>query len=296
MRVFVTGASGFIGSAVVKELHSNSHTILGLARSPTSAKTIRDLGGEVHDGSIDDIESLKTGAAQCDGVIHLAFKGGFADFAGSCAADRAAIEAFGVSLAGTGKPLLVTSGTMMLMEGSVGTEDDGPATEGLGAIRGASETVTKAVAEKGVRAMVVRLPPTVHGERDKGFVPMFIRAAREKGVVAHLGDGSNRWTAVHRLDAARLYRLALEKGTAGAVYHAAAEEAVQVEDIVGVIGRKLNVPVESKSREEMAALFGFIGNAFSVDNPASSSKTRKELDWKPEQPGLIADVEKVYFN
>lgn len=295
MRVFVSGASGFIGSAVVKELLNNGHKVLGLARSSSSAKTLTDLGAEVHNGSLDDLDSLKSGAAQCDGVLHLAFVHDFTDFAGSCAKDRLAIEAFGEALAGTGKPLVVTSGILLLKGGAVRTEDDKPDMSGAGAIRAASEEVTMELTKKGVRAIIIRLAPSVHGEGDKGFVTQILAAAKEKGVSAYVGDGLNRWTAVHRLDAARLYRLAVEKGVAGGVYHGVADEAVPVKDIAEVIGKGLKVPVVSTSVEEAAQSLGFIAYAFSSDSPASSSKTREELGWKPEQPGLIADVEKAYF-
>lgn len=295
MRVFVTGASGFIGSATVRELLSKGHTVLGLSRSTSSAKILTDLGAEIHDGSLDDLSSLKSGAAQCDGVIHLGFVNDFSDFPRSCAKDRAAIDALGSAIEGTGKPLVVTSGILLLAAGEMRTEDDKPDSEGFAAVRGKSEEVTLALVEKGVRAMVVRLPPTVHGEGDKGFVPMIIGATREKGVSSYIGEGLNRWTAVHRLDAARLYRLALEKGVAGGVYHAVADESVPTKEISEAIGSRLNVPIASKSLEEAAGELGFVVYAYSRDSPASSAKTRDQLGWKPEQPGLIADVEKTYF-
>jgi nucleoside-diphosphate-sugar epimerase len=298
MRIFVTGASGFIGSATVRNLLSAGHTVLGLARSPSSAKILSDLGVEVHNGSLDDLESLKSGATQCDGVIHLAFVHEIkeiSDFAASCAKDRLAIEALGGVLAGTGKPLVVTSGILLLKGGEVRTEEDAPDMESFGAMRGASEQVTLELAKKGVKAMIIRLPPTVHGEGDKGFVPRLVSTAREKGVSAYIGNGLNRWTAVHRLDAATLYRLVIEKGVTGGVYHGVAEESIVAKDIAKAIGKGLNVPVVSKPVDEAVKEMGFLAYAFSSDGPASSAKTRAELGWKPEQPGLIVDAEKSYF-
>ena len=295
MRVFVTGATGFIGSVTVRELLSKGHTVLGLSRSPASAQKLAALGAEVHDGSLDDLSSLSSGAAQCDGVIHLGFVNNFSDFAGSCAKDRAAIEALGSAIEGTGKPLVVTSGILLLKAGEVRTEEDKPDTEGFAGMRGKSEAVTMALAEKGVRAMVVRLPPTVHGEGDKGFVRMIIAAAKEKGAAPYVGEGLNRWTAVHRCDAASAYRLALEKGVAGTVYHAVAEESVHTKDISEAIGRGLNLPTVSKPLQEAVAELGFVAYAYSSDSPASSAKTREQLGWKPEQPGVVADVENTYF-
>lgn len=299
MRVFITGASGFIGSATVRELLAHNHTVLGLSRSPASAVALRALGAEIHNGSLTDLESLKSGAAQCDGVIHLGFKSDFADpnfdFAASCATDRVAIEALGSAIEGTGKPLVVTSGILLLKKGEMRTEDDKADTEGFAGLRGASEDVTLALATKGIRSMIVRLSPTVHGEGDKGFVPMLLTTARKNGAAAYIGQGLNRWTAVHRLDAASLYRLAFEKGVAGGVYHGVAEESLYAKDIAAAIGKGLNMPAESKTMEEAVGQLGFVAYAFSNDSPASNLKTKEELGWKPEQLGLIADIEKSYF-
>ncbi|KAG0647225.1 Sterol-4-alpha-carboxylate 3-decarboxylating [Hyphodiscus hymeniophilus] len=295
MRVFVTGSTGFIGTAVVQELLNSGHQVLGLVRSSSNASKLTAAGAEVHNGSLEDLASLKSGAAQCDAVIHLAFVHDFTDFAGSCAKDRAAIEALGEALAGTGKPLVATGGILMLKQGQVGTEDDAPDFAAMGAPRAASEGVALALKDKGVRAMMIRLPPSVHGEGDKGFVPRMVSVAREKGVSAYIGSGVNRWPAVHRFDAAALYRLAIEKGVAGAVYHAVAEESIAMKEISGAIGNGLNVRVVSKLLEEAAVDLGFLAYGISSDSPASSLKTRKELGWAPAQPGLIADVEKYYL-
>ena len=295
MRVFITGSTGFIGTAVVHELLSAGHEVLGLARSTSSASVLIALGAEVHKGSLDNLSSLKSGAAQCDGVIHLAFIHDFSDYVESCAKDRAVIEGMGEVLAGTGKPFVATGGILMLKQGKVGTEDDKPDMEAMGAPRAASESVMLALAERGVRAMLIRLPPTVHGEGDEGFVPSMIAVAKDKGFSTYVGTGENLWTAVHRRDAAKLYRLALENGAAGSIYHGVAKESVSMKGIAETIGRGLGVPVVSKSFEEAIVELGFLAHVIGSDNPASSMKTRKELGWAPNQPGLIADMERYYI-
>jgi nucleoside-diphosphate-sugar epimerase len=282
MRIFVTGATGFIGSAVVQELIGARHEVVGLARSEGAARALAAAGARVHRGSLDDLESLKRGAAESDGVVHTAFIHDFSNFAAHCETDKLAIEALGAALAGSGRPLIVSAGSMGLPN-----EEAVPP----GILPRKSEETGLATASAGVRAMVIRLSPSVHGDGDHGFVPRLIAVAREQGFAAYVGDGKNRWPTVHRLDAARLYRLALEKGTAGAKYHGVAEEGVPIRDITEIIGRRLNVPVVSKSAEEAATLFGFVGRFLAMDGPSSSQRTQEQLGWRPTERGLIADLE-----
>jgi nucleoside-diphosphate-sugar epimerase len=291
MRVFVTGATGFVGSAVVRELIDAGHQVLGLARSEAGAKSVAAAGAEVHRGDLHDFKSLRSGAEAADGVIHTAFIHDFSNFGRAAEADERAIETLGAVLAGSDRPLIVSSGSLVVAPGRIATEDDTASPN----FPRKSEEAALTMASRGVRTAVVRLAPSVHGKGDHGFVPRLIAIAREKGVSAYVEDGLNRWPGVHRLDAARLYRLAIEKGSTGARYHGVADEGVPAREIAEVIGRRLNVPVVSKSREQAADHFGWIGQFFAVDGPASSARTRARLGWRPTQPGLLADLDANYF-
>ena len=287
MRVFVTGATGFIGSAVVRELIGAGHKVLGLARSDANVAALTAAGAEVHRGSLEDLESLRRGAAAADGVIHTAFNHDFSKFAANAEEDRRALEVMARVLEGTGKPLISTSGLLGLSPGGIASEDLAPS--GMGSPRKSEDVL--AAATRGVKAMTVRLPPCTHDGIDGGFAPLIIAAARAKGVSAYIGDGRSRWPAVHRLDAAQLYRLALEKGTAGARYHAVGDEGVALREIAETIGKRLNLPVVSITQDEASGHFGFLGMFAGLDAPASAALTRKELGWAPTHAGLIADLE-----
>ncbi|KDR79582.1 hypothetical protein GALMADRAFT_243684 [Galerina marginata CBS 339.88] len=297
MKVFVTGATGFVGSAVVKDLISNGHEVVGLVRSEDGVKSLSALGAQALQGTLTDLDVLQKGASESDGVIHTAFIHDWSNYAASCATDKVAIEAIGAVLVGSGKPFVVTSGILGLATGRLGTEDDevDPAT----AIspRAHSDFAALALASQGVRVSIIRLPPSVHGDDDQAFVPQIIKIAREKGVSAYIGDGTTRWCAVHRLDAARLYRLVLEKGRAGANYHAVGDQSVTIKSLAEAIGTQLKLDVVSKTSEEAQAHFGFFSWPLAIDGPCSSAKTQKELGWTPTGPGLIEDLEKgTYFN
>ena len=294
MRVFVTGATGWVGSAVVSDLIAAGHEVIGLCRSEEKAAALAATGADVLRGTLADLEILRRGASAADGVIHTGFNHDFSKFAENCLMDKVAIETIGSVLEGSDRPFLVTSGTALLAQGQLATEDMVQVFDP--AWPRASEEATIAVAASGVRAAAVRLPPTVHGHGEHGFVPMLIGLARDKGVSAYVEDGANRWAAVHRLDAARVFRLALEHGAQGGPFHAVADEGVPFKAIAEVIGRRLNVPVVSKSPEEAAEHFGWLRFAM-MDIPASSDRTRARLGWKPQQPGLIADLDQpAYFS
>jgi|SRR5262245_60668434 len=295
MRVFVTGATGFIGSAVVRELLGAGHRVVGLARSDQSAAALAAAGAEVHRGAIEDLEALRAGAAAADGVVHLAYIHDFSDIAAAARTDQRAVEALGAALERSGRPFVVPSGLGVLAPGRPGTERDAPDPNSPGRHRIASQQAALGFAARGVRSSVVRLAPTVHGAGDHGFVPALIDIARRWGVSAYIGDGNNRWPAVHRLDAARLFRLALEKAPAGSILHGVGEEGVGVRDVAEVIGRRLELPVRSVPPAEAADHFGWLAPFLGADVPASSALTRELLGWRPSHPGLLADLEQGHY-
>ncbi|MEQ1782589.1 MAG: SDR family oxidoreductase [Hyphomonadaceae bacterium] len=285
MRVFVTGAAGFIGSAVVNELLANGHKVLGLARSDANAEKLKAAGADVHRGSLEDMDSLRAGASDVDGVIHCAFNHDFSKYAANADEDRRVLEEFAKVLAGTNKPLISTSGLLGVAVGSLATEAIAASPHSP---RKSEEVLT--ATERGVKAMTIRLPPNTHDGINGGFVPLIIAAAKAKGVSAYIGDGANRWPAAHRLDAASLYRLALEKGVAGSRYHAVDDEGVAFKDIAEAVGKKFNLPVKSITQAEAPTHFGFLATFAGFDSPASSRWTREQLGWKPTHKKLIADI------
>ncbi|SHG52648.1 Nucleoside-diphosphate-sugar epimerase [Jatrophihabitans endophyticus] len=293
MRVFVTGASGWIGSAATTELLARGHEVVGLARSDAAAARIAELGAEVRRGSIDDPAGLRDGAAAADAVVHLAYNHDFSRMADAARTDSQAIEAFGEVLAGTDRPLLIASGVAGLASGTVATEDDRPAHDGHPRLVNAAAAL--ALAERGVRSCVVRFAPTVHGAGDYGFVPVLVATARAKGVSAYVGDGTNVWPAVHRSDAGRLVALATESAPAGSIVHAVAEQGIATRAIAETIGRGLGVPVTSVPAEEAGAHFDWMGQFFAADLATSSELTRARFGWRPTGPGLLADLEQGHY-
>ena len=291
MKVFVTGASGFIGSAIVKELLAAGHEVTGLARSEESAKAISDAGAQVLKGSLYDLDSLKRGASESDGVIHTAFIHDFSQYAKSAEADKAAIEAIGNALAGSDRPFIVTGGILGL------EKENGFITENIAAppFPRASEASAFALADNGVNTSVIRLPPSVHDNGDKGFIPMIINMARNKGASAYIGEGNNRWPAVHRLDAAHLFCLALEKAVKGSRYNATGDQGIPFRELAEVIGKNLNLPLVSVSPDKAADHFGWMAGFIAFDSPATAYKTREQLGWQPTHIGLIDDMQKHYF-
>jgi nucleoside-diphosphate-sugar epimerase len=313
MRVFVTGATGFIGSAVVEELIGNGHEVVGLARSAAAAASLTAAGVIPHRGTIEDLDSLRAAAAGADGAVHTAFfhqfsharlrtrlrviaggspRGTVSRFLATMVdTDRRAIEAIGTSLAGPDRPLVAAFGTLALTAGRTGTEDDEVDPDSVGGPRGANERAMTGLADRGVRTSIVRLPPIVHGDGDHGFLTQLVSGAREHGVADHAGDGRNRWPTVHRLDAARLFVQALEKGAAGSRFHGVAEEGIPFHDIAGAIGRRLDVPVAAATPAELRARYRYLAMFLGVDNPASSAATRARLGWEPTHRTLLDDIE-----
>jgi nucleoside-diphosphate-sugar epimerase len=305
MRIFVTGASGWIGSAVVAELIDSGHEVIGLARSELSAAALSAAGARVHRGSLDDLDSLRDGASAFDGVIHFAFNHDLAfsgDFKGAADADRRAVEAFGDALAGSDRPLVIASGTLGLSVGRIASELDGHGSETPLAAHGEgprtrweTSEYTLALASRNVRSSVVRLPPTNHGDGDTGFIATLVNIARASGVAGYLDDGSNRWPAVHRLDSAHLFCLAVESAPAGSTLHAVADQGVPLRDIAAVMGQHLSVPVESIPAERAAEHFTWLAGFVGVDSPASSAITREMMSWEPTRPGLIDDLNEGHY-
>lgn len=318
MRVFITGATGFIGTAVVRELLDAGHEVIGLARSDISAETLLRAGAQVHRGSLEDLDSLRRGADMADGVIHTAFyhrlshmrmgtrlkvmfggnpRGAGLRFMGAAVeADRQAIKVLASTLRQSGGPLIIASGTLSLPPGKFGTEDDAGVMKSVMGPRMISEEITLDTANHGVRSIVLRLPPSVHGEGDStGFLPGLIRIARKKGFSGYVEDGTNRWPSVHRMDAARLFRLALEHAPAASRVHAVADEGVPFRDIAEIIGRKLNLPVKSVSQKQAGGHFGLLAAFASADNPSTSALTQARLGWRPVQPGILEDLEQGHY-
>lgn len=296
MRVFLTGATGFIGSAIIPQLIQAGHDVLGLARSEAGADSLRRTGAQVHRGDLEDIDSLVAGATAADAVIHTAFNHDFSKYVANCESDRRVVEALGAALAGSERPLIITSGTGIVNPGNgqLATEEDAAASSAT-VPRAASEEAAAAATARGAKVVIVRLPQ-VHDMKKQGLVTFAIQLAREKGISAYVGDGLNRWPAAHRFAVAELYRLALEKGEAEARYHAVAEEGVPMREIAEVIGHGLKVPVVSLAQDEAAKHFGWLAAFAGFDAAASSAKTRERLGWNPTGPGLISDLENMRYS
>ncbi|MBT1696031.1 SDR family oxidoreductase [Fulvivirgaceae bacterium PWU4] len=291
MKIFVTGASGFIGSAVVRELIDAGHQVIGLARTAESAKQISNAGGEVLMGSLEDLNILKQGASMADGVIHTAFIHDFTQYAKANEVEKAVINSMGEAMMGTNKPIVVTAGILGLpVVNGIITEESRAQNSPR-----SSEATAMTWAAKGVNISVVRLPPSVHDKGDKGFVSFIIQQARKNGVSAYPADGHNRWPAVHRLDAAKIFRLVVEKGVKGALYNAIGDSGIEIKKIATLIGEKLNLPVASVTGEEAIKHFEWMTGFIGFDSPATGLKTQAQLDWKPVQIGLLEDLEKHYF-
>ncbi|WP_426593191.1 SDR family oxidoreductase [Cellulomonas sp. McL0617] len=295
MRVFVTGASGWIGSAVTAELLAEGHEVVGLARSDASAAAIAEAGASTVRGGLDELDVLRTSADKSDAVIHLGFNHDFGDMAGAWRTERAAVQTFVDTLEGSERPLLLASGVAGLTPGRVATERDASTQVGPESMRGGAEHLALSYADRGVRSVGLRFAPTVHGQGDHGFVAVLAGIARTTGVSGYVGDGANRWPAVHRLDAARLVRLALERAPAGSVVHAVGEEGVAARDIAEAIGQGLGVATAAIEEAQAAEHFGWIGRFFALDTPASSTITRELLGWAPTRPGLLDDLAAGYY-
>ena len=297
MRIFLTGATGFIGSAITQELLRANHHVLGLARTDAAAKSLTAAGATPHPGDLENLDALRSAASSSDAVIHTAFIHDFSKFQENCNIDRRAIQTIGDALAGSNRPFVISSGTALISPGRLATEETiSDHSNPFAALRGPSEDLALSFASRGVRASVLRLPPTVHGDGDHGFVPLLIKIAQEKGASAYIADGQNRWPAVHRLDAATLYRLAIENTSAPSILHAIAEEGIPFRKIAEAIGKGLHLPIISKSPEEAPTHFGWFSTFAAIDAPASSTLTQQRLHWHPTHPTLLTDLEKgTYF-
>lgn len=295
MRVFVTGASGFVGSAIVKELIEARHQVLGMVRSDSGAEKVAKAGAEVHRGDIYDLESVQQGAASCEAIIHTAFNHDFSNFKANCETDRKVVEALGTIVAGTDHPLIITSGVGLLNYGRLVNEDDIPPASSETIPRVASEEAAKAAADSGSKVYIVRLPPTVHDKGDHGFIPIVINTAKQKGASAYIGEGKNQWPAVNREDAAKLYRLIAEQKPEQKVFHAVAEQGIEFRNIAEAIGKGLNLPVISKTGKDAEDHFGWFTHFASINCPSTSTKTRQAVNWQPTRSTLLEDLAAGFY-